>query len=561
MKFRSFFLCLFLIFTGLWYMGSGCANIGSPTGGPKDTLPPNLVAWFPKPNSLNFKGRTLRMEFDEYVKLKDFQSQLIITPRIDNPYQTKVNKNVVELTFDKPLADSTTYTFNFRNGVVDITEGNAAKDLYLAFSTGSYLDSLTIRGNVSTALGNKAAEGATVALYNAKDTFEVMQDKPVYFTKTDKTGNYELRNLKKGNYLLYAFIDKNNNLTLQTKNETYGYWPDTLQLRQSVDSVNLPVFSANADKPALLGARPAAGYYEITFNKPMASYQLEVGAREGVYSNFIEDRKRIRVYPFALQDSLKAVITAKDSLLQEIQETVYLKFSESKLKKAGFALNILPKNGAQQTKKAQVTLNFSKPVKEVNFDSLRFSYDSLNWEAITADDISWNIHRSRAVINKTLNPPKQQTSVPTANAGAEALARGGVSQLRQEVTLVIPKGAFISVEEDTVGKQSVSYPLGTESKTGMISGNIKTGAENYIVQLVKAGSMEVVAEQVNANQYTFKLIEPGDYQIRVIVDSNKNQRWDPGNIHLLQAPEAVFVSPQPITIKANWEIQNPEISL
>ena len=561
MKFSSFFLYLALIITGVWYMGSGCANIGSPTGGPKDTLAPQLISMYPTAGTLNFKDNVLRLEFNEYVNLKDFQSQLIITPRTDNRYKTKVNKNIVEIRFEEPLEDSTTYTFNFRNGIVDLTEGNVAKDLYLAFSTGSFLDSLTIGGKVEHELTDKAIEGATIALYNARDTAKVEKNKPVYFTKTDKQGNYELRNLKKGRYILYAFNDKNNNLTLQTKNEAYGYWPDTLQLTASLDSVNVGLFSANADKPLISGARPVGAYYEINFNKPMLQYQLEVDGVPQASSNFIEDRKKVRVYPFALQDSVRASITALDSLQQEVSQTLYIKFLESKRGKAPFAVNILPKKGAQQTKNAKATLQFSKPVAKLNLDSLRFSYDSLNWELITEQDLVWNKQRDRAVINKTLNPPKLVAPAATANADAETLARGGANIKEQTVTLNVPKGSFISIEADTIGSQAVTYKLGTESQTGNISGNIATTAKSFIVQLLKANNMEVVAEQPNANKYSFKLVEPGEYLIRVIVDRNENQRWDPGNLHRLEAPERAYIFPQPITIKANWEIQNPVISL
>lgn len=561
MKISSYLLSICLVIIGVWYMGSGCASISSPTGGPKDTLNPELVVLYPKNGSLNYKEGLIRMEFNEAVVLKNLQSQLIITPRTDVPYKTKVNKNVVELKFDEPLKDSTTYTLNFREGIVDLTEGNVGKDLYLAFSTGSYLDSLKVTGSVQAALSSKLVEGATVALYNINDTARVMRDKPMYFTKTDKTGTFELRNLKKGKYLLYAFADKNNNLTLQTKSESYGFLPDTLQLTSSVDSLQLNIFSANADKPLVSNARPAGRYFEITFNKAMLEYTLLATGEAAVQSNFIEDKKKIRIYPMAIQDSLQVRIMAVDSLQQTLNDTLFIRFEESKRPKAPFTATILPKQGSQQTRNAKVELQFSKPVATMNTDSVRFQYDSLTWEMLLPQDVEWNDKRDKLTIRKALTPPKRNAPVANTTTDAQTLARGGVAATEQGVELIIPKGRIFSVDSDTLDYQSINYKFATESQTGTISGTVATSANNFIVQLLRANNQELVTQLSNARQYLFRFVEPGEYLIRIVVDENNNGRWDPGNIHKLSAPEQVYYYPEPITIKANWEIQNTSISL
>ncbi|MBW3546489.1 MAG: hypothetical protein KY428_12980, partial [Bacteroidetes bacterium] len=92
MKFTSFFFYLAVMLIGVWYMGSGCASVGSPTGGPKDTIPPQLLSMYPNNETLNYKEGVIRMEFNETVVQKNLQSQLIITPRTEIPYKTKVNK-------------------------------------------------------------------------------------------------------------------------------------------------------------------------------------------------------------------------------------------------------------------------------------------------------------------------------------------------------------------------------------------------------------------------------------------------------------------------------------
>ena len=72
-KFRSIFILLALTVIS-------CAKRGSITGGLKDTIAPVLRASFPKNLSVNFKGKEINLTFDEYVKLKNLNKQLIVSP-------------------------------------------------------------------------------------------------------------------------------------------------------------------------------------------------------------------------------------------------------------------------------------------------------------------------------------------------------------------------------------------------------------------------------------------------------------------------------------------------
>ena len=57
-----------------------CARRGRPSGGPKDITPPVLELAEPPNKTINFKSKKIKLEFDEYIKLKDIQKQLIISP-------------------------------------------------------------------------------------------------------------------------------------------------------------------------------------------------------------------------------------------------------------------------------------------------------------------------------------------------------------------------------------------------------------------------------------------------------------------------------------------------
>ena len=177
-----------------------CANVSSPTGGPRDEEAPQLLSTVPRNNSTNVNSREIILEFDEDVRLDNLSKQLIITPRLDIPYKSQARRNVVTLTFEEKLPENTTFTLSFREAIKDLTEGNSAENLTMAFSTGPFIDSLMLMGNVNNLLTGKPVEKATLGLYQVEDTIDVYNGKPFYFTQADASGQFTFRNLKAGTY-------------------------------------------------------------------------------------------------------------------------------------------------------------------------------------------------------------------------------------------------------------------------------------------------------------------------------------------------------------------------
>ena len=48
---------------------------------------------------------------------------------------------------------------------------------------------------------------------------------------------------------------------------------------------------------------------------------------------------------------------------------------------------------------------------------------------------------------------------------------------------------------------------------------------------------------------------PGTYQLRAVIDGNKNNKWDTGNYFLKQLPEKIVIFATPIQIRAKWDIE------
>ena len=137
-----------------------CAKRGIPDGGPKDENPPVLLNAEPEENSVNFNEDRIRLYFNEYIKLKDFRKQLVVSPPIDKSFysispQSGASK-YIQIDIKEQLDENSTYVFNFGRSVVDNNEENKLPFFSYAFSTGEYVDSLYVSGNITSSLERKS---------------------------------------------------------------------------------------------------------------------------------------------------------------------------------------------------------------------------------------------------------------------------------------------------------------------------------------------------------------------------------------------------------------------
>src|SRR5690606_31186767 len=114
-------------------------------------LPPKILKSVPENFSTNFTAKEIRIYFDEYIKIKDVQKQLIISPPMDTePNITPLGSasKYIKIIINDTLKANTTYAFNFGQSIVDNNEENPYPYYKYVFSTGNYIDSLSVKGNI-----------------------------------------------------------------------------------------------------------------------------------------------------------------------------------------------------------------------------------------------------------------------------------------------------------------------------------------------------------------------------------------------------------------------------
>jgi uncharacterized protein (DUF2141 family) len=541
-----------------------CAKQVAPTGGPKDTIPPYLKNSIPSHNQINFKGRTIELEFSEMVMLTNPKEQIIIAPTTKNEYEiTNKNRRVI-IKFEEDLKDSSTYSINFREAIKDVTEKNAAENLQLAFSTGNYIDSLSIKGSVYDLLKGSAPKEATVAIFVKNDTLSIFKHKPSYFTKTDKDGNFRLNNLKPGEYFLYALEDKNRNLLVDSRSEFYGFISKTIILKKDTSRISIPLVKLDARPLKLTSARPYNNYFNIKTGKYLADYQVTFPqGKDSVISCFGEDHANIRVYDTFDADSTLIRFTAHDSIGNSLDTGLYVKFTTRNTTPEKFSMTADPTFLLQDKGFLSITIDFNKPVFILNPDSLLFLIDSINVVKLKSESLNWDHKNSSLKITAKINPLLLKQPEAEENIAKPKSLQPGTpptAPLIIKNELLIGKGSFLSVDGDTsahIGKQLRPQKA---DELSVINLTIQTAETHFIAELLNR-DMIPLRKTLNSKSITWEDLDPADYKIRVIIDLNKNGKWDAGNYFKKLEPEPIIyysnpksTPPNTTHTKANWVV-------
>lgn len=548
-----------------------CARQSSPTGGPKDTIPPVLVRAIPPHETVNFKAGELELLFSEDVILNAPKEQLIITPTIGKEYKISYRRNTVAITFEEPLKDSTTYTFNFRESIQDITEKNPVRNLQLAYSTGTYIDSLSIEGNVFDLLTGKAIKDATVALHTENDTFNIFEHPATYFTKSDDQGRFRITNLKPDNYFLYAFQDKNRNLIVNSRSESYGFLPDYQYLMENIANLSVGLIRLDAGPLKITSARPYNTYFNIRTTKNLRTFKITAADSSELTYTFGETPADMRLYRTTHKDSLQIHLVAIDSIDNAIDTTLYAKYLTREVTPEPYRISLASSSLMGHTGQLHAVIQFTKPLEEINFDSIYFQADSLTQIAFEPQDLTWDPMKRTLTINKRMDRTlflNGQTNRQTTRSSRRPVIAAPEPPAEKQTPVVnelhLRPAAFISIEQDSSEALVENIQPKKEQDLSVIHIGIKTSEEAFIVELLDNNN-NLVRQVKNTHTIRFDNITPGEYKIRLIIDENRNGRWDPGNYFTGTPPEPIVyyrAADQTTAIKgvkANWVIGENEM--
>lgn len=514
-----------------------CAQIVAPTGGKKDTLAPIIVKIIPANQSKNFNGKQIDILFNEYVSVDNIQQQLSITPNLEGTYETKIMPKGVRLTFNKPFKENTTYSLNFRNTFKDMNEKNVAKNIRLVFSTGNIIDSLKVSGKVRNPLTNKPLIDASVGMYVYSDTLNPKKIKPYYFMKTDSSGIFTIENVAAGKYRIYAVTDANNNLLYDEAKENLGIIQDTIILKSNLENLDINVTKMEKIPNKVLKVRTTSNYAYIDYYRGIKNVKINFADKKDSLIYQQTETRSIRIFNTnqIYTDTIKVKISVTDSLDRVFTHDQKIKFKEKPKKNDGvkeeFNIKTKPSNGEDiDLKEVGYTITFTKPIKNYDFNKIEFMNDTLVRVPVIEKDIKWNTEKTEMKIKVD---------------GKKA---------KDFVRLKMPKGTFISVENDSTQKFVSTHPIRDPENYGTIGGEVKNPKKKgFFVELLNE-QYEVIQKIDNVLKYEFAFVKAGTYFIRMIIDENRNGKWDSGDLEKNQVPEIIKFASDKIKLKQNFEL-------
>ena len=520
----TFFLFLFIVV--------GCAKRGSITGGSKDTIAPVMKVSFPKNFSKNFKGNEIKLVFDENIKLKNLNKQLIISPpmKYEPSILPTTPTKTITIKIKDTLQPNTTYSFNFGQSIADNNEGNPLNQFKYVFSTGDYIDSLSLGGTIKSAYDKEVESFVSVMLYDVNDNFKdsvVYNNNPRYVTNTlDSLKTFRFENLKAGKYLLVAMKDYNSNNKYNPKTDKIGFSKEFITIPN--DTIyELELFKESlpfkAFKPSQASGNRLFLGYEGVANTAAARPKLILKNRTEILSHVITK--------FPKKDSLQIWYKPikVDSLTLAVAKDKY-------------------------------EANFTFKIKDQKKDTLKIAAlqtGNLNFrERFTLESATPLIRVANSKINVINNAKAKVPFTTEYDEFNQKLYFDFKKEPLENYSFEILPGALTDFYEKS--NDTLTYKLNTRSTSDY--GNLTVTLENIkqfpvIIELTNTKGDVLTAEYTEKKTtIEFNLIEPALYTLRAIYDANKNKEWDSGNyLEKRQAEEVIYFSKE-IDVRANWDV-------
>lgn len=565
---------------------SSCANQGMPTGGPRDSVPPELVNTQPKYKTLNFKGNEVRLTFNEYIIPDQVSEILVVSPPLSKRPIILTKSKTLIVQFNEELRDSVTYSLDFKNSVVDNNERNPFGNLRFSFSTGDRYDSLRVAGKVLNGFNLEPVENALIMLYKNLHDSAVFRTIPDYIAKTDEKGLFLIDNIAAGEYGIYSINDANADLMYNEGVEEIAFY-DSLIVPSAQFIAEPDTLARGADSMLILGHTrffPDPVYLrqfmEDVFDQYLDSYKRESRYKcSFIFNEPVADTFNIRILDHPENDwYLLEPNTEMDSLTLWIADTTLANRDTLIMELSYFQLDSL-----NQLYVAKDTLSMIHvEIEDDQSRKRRRTRPDEEEEIPVIPQFNWNTNLSSSVFDINgvvyLEAP-EPVYVPDSakirlylssdtlkNPLDFGFSRDSVVERRfyiaypwvpeEEYTLEIDSAFCENIYGITSRKMIKKFKIREEDYYGTISLNLTGVSSSVIAQLLKNSEKEEVITQKEIQKdgkVIFDYLTPDKYIVKVIIDENGNGKWDPGSFQDKYQPERVAYINEVIKVRGNWD--------
>ena len=524
-----------LLLFGIIFWGvQSCANIVPPAGGERDENPPQWLTEVSTPNlQTQFVPQPIQLTFDEWIILDDVFNQVLISPPLAKRPNFRIKKKSVIVSFDpdEVLLPNATYTINFGDAVKDLSEKNPAENLKFVFSTGDQIDSLFVTGTIREIASRKPVENALFMLYADPRDSVVYQQRPFYFAKSNKEGQFRIDNIREGSFKGFVLLDDNLNYLFDNNSERIAF-PDSLLLIGAGGTTGLifEVFTNEAPMRLLDTRLPQPGLVQLLFNDIPQKAILEYP--DTTFQPIIEyDKDTLNFWFAQSSDSSRYLYFLPKG--DDERDTIVVEPVNSTTLPPLKLLQPSAKQKISQNPGKDLILRLNHPIAAIDPTQWQLLRDTLReavaFSAVVDTQGQRNIH---------IRFPWQENMLY-----ALEVQPGGIkdifNQTNDTLLLNLQTGAFKDFGNIVLQVSDMlpekNYRLELIEKSGrLIEGFTISGTATHTI--------------------TVRNLESGQYNLYIYEDTNRNGRWDTGNYSLARQPERVLLR-ELEQLRKNWDLE------
>lgn len=565
-------------------------------GGPEDEDPPVFLGSEPQKFSRNVKPKKVIMQFDEFLVLKNLNENLIISPPLNEDPDIKLKgkkvqiKNHKEVLFD----ENTTYTYYFDDAIVDLREENPIKNFEFVFSTGPSLDSLSVRGKVLYANTLLPEEDVFVSLYKFGMNDTIPFDslpyyvRPYYVSKTNELGEYQINNVRYGEYMIFSIQDLNGNYYFDMPSENISFL-DSLVIPQEVFDVIPDSIPIRISDTALMDSLWEYHSHSMVQNPVDLFLFNQHDSIPRLIETVIELEKRIDFFfKYPVHDSLNIRIlensVKEDWYLPEYsmhKDTLSLWLTKLPTDTLKISLQVdtlmtdtlklvvrAPKKDKEENKRKR--RNKEEDKKEgVEDKSLKYSSNIKSPHPFFIDPLiefetplHYTNFENMVVFEDTLEIEIEVHFIDSIQRRLQLHYdwKEGV-----DYKIIFPQETLIDIFKQENDSLVFTFTTTTLDDYGTIKMDIKIDSilqtgDPFVILLVQgeAESEKIIQKHIiySDTNIEFKNMIEGDYFIKAINDFNNNGRWNTGHYGMKLLPEPIYFFQKKLSMKDGWDVED-----
>ena len=583
----SYSVIQFLSSSVILFLCVSCAQQAHLTGGEMDTAPPVILNQEPQNYTTEFNSPDIRIYFDEYVELVNPSETFFISPPLKKQPEYVLKGKSLIINLNNELEKNVTYIITCGQGIKDLTEGNFLPLTSFVYSTGEYIDSLSLAGTVKDAVTLLPQEKIGVMLYKQDKDSALLSGMPYYYTLTDNNGNFMFTNIADGEYQLYALIDKNRNYLFDQSDEKIAfsdmpvkpiYIPPLVNKIDSLDTDSLKTDFSKIDTLTKASLEPDSTQKDTTIapridysqNTLMLFVEKDTSLRfmrrdfKGNYRHDFVFKNEITDFKLNQISNLDTLITYLTEY-NKTKDTISVFFtavSDNQIDFELFAnqrlLDTLTFNPSQTGTTRRLSKKVDSTANHLMYNVI--TKGELHKEPCIRFDYPIEIFdlTKCTVVEERKN---ESDTLPIdcyfTDSNKRFLAFRYPFKEKTKYTVLCPDSVFFSYYGVCNDSIKIEFTTKTSKDYGAIRISYQFYEENnFIVQLLSDKAEVVQEDFITFNKsIVYNYLQAGKYRVRVIVDANNNQRWDSGNFLYRQQPEKIIYFEKTIDLQQNWRIE------